>query len=199
MKNYNRSLSEERTRRDRFVTGHEEKFETVANHRTNEHEGECARKRMQEAVKGMFGRLDGREHRIIVSRYGLNGVDKLTLEQLGKELGVTKERVRQIESRALERLRKLRWSSTSTPPHPEDSRRPRVPESGALSAHRAFTTLGFHLAGGLDRVPGDQTIPVTGLEDGLAGGGGIPPPSRACFGSMLRNVLDPSIFFSYCK
>ena len=118
MKNYNRSLSKERTRRDRFVTGHEEKFEAAANHRTNDHESECTRKRMQEAVKGMLGRLDGREHRIIVSRYGLNGVDQLTLEQLGKELGVTKERVRQIESRALERLRKFALEQHIDPPAP---------------------------------------------------------------------------------
>ena len=73
---------------------------------------------MQEAVKGMLGRLDGREHRIIVSRYGLNGVDQLTLEQLGKELGVTKERVRQIESRALERLRKFALEQHIDPPAP---------------------------------------------------------------------------------
>jgi RNA polymerase primary sigma factor len=62
---------------------------------------------MQEAVKGMLGRLDDRERRIIVSRYGLNGVNEQTLEQLGKELGITKERVRQIESRAQDKLRRF--------------------------------------------------------------------------------------------
>ena len=62
---------------------------------------------MQEAVKGMLGRLDDRERRIIVSRYGINGASEQTLEQLGKELGITKERVRQIESRAQDKLRRF--------------------------------------------------------------------------------------------
>jgi RNA polymerase primary sigma factor len=62
---------------------------------------------MQEAVKGMLGHLDDRERRIIISRYGLNGASEQTLEQLGRELGITKERVRQIESRAQDKLRKI--------------------------------------------------------------------------------------------
>jgi RNA polymerase primary sigma factor len=42
-----------------------------------------------------------------VSRYGLDGVSEQTLEQLGRELGITKERVRQIESRAQDKLRRF--------------------------------------------------------------------------------------------
>jgi len=107
MKNFARTIPEENYRRDRFVTGHEEMFEAAADNRTDEHEYESALKRMQEAVKGMLGRLDDRERRIIISRYGLGGVSEQTLEQLGRELGITKERVRQIESRAQEKLRKI--------------------------------------------------------------------------------------------
>ncbi len=107
MKNFARTIPEENYRRDRFVTGHEEMFEAAADNRTDEHEYETALKRMQEAVKGMLGRLDDRERLIIVSRYGLNGVNEQTLEQLGKELGITKERVRQIESRAQDKLRRF--------------------------------------------------------------------------------------------
>ena len=66
-----------------------------------------ALKRMQEAVKGMLGRLDDRERQIIISRFGLGGASEQTLEQLGRELGITKERVRQIESRAQDKLRKI--------------------------------------------------------------------------------------------
>ena len=87
MKNFARTIPEENYRRDRFVTGHEEMFEAAADNRTDEHEYESSLKRMQEAVKGMLGRLDDRERRIIVSRYGLNGASEQTLEQLGKELG----------------------------------------------------------------------------------------------------------------
>lgn len=107
MKNFARTIPEENYRRDRFVTGHEEMFEAAADNRTDEHEYESAVKRMQEAVKTMLGRLDDREQRIIVSRYGLGGASEQTLEQLGRELGITKERVRQIESRAQEKLRKI--------------------------------------------------------------------------------------------
>jgi RNA polymerase primary sigma factor len=107
MKNFARTIPEENYRRDRFVTGHEEMFEAAADTRIDEHEYESAQKRNQEAVKGMLGRLDDRERRIIVSRYGINGASEQTLEQLGRELGITKERVRQIESRAQEKLRKI--------------------------------------------------------------------------------------------
>ncbi len=107
MKNFARTIPEENYRRDRFVTGHEEMFEAAADNRTDEHEYESALKRMQEAVKGMLGRLDERERKIIISRFGLGGASEQTLEQLGRELGITKERVRQIESRAQEKLRRI--------------------------------------------------------------------------------------------
>ncbi len=107
MKNFARTIPEENYRRDRFVTGHEEMFEAAADNRTDEHEYESSLKRMQEAVKGMLGRLDDRERRIIVCRFGLNGSSEHTLEQLGRELGITKERVRQIESRAQDKLRRF--------------------------------------------------------------------------------------------
>jgi RNA polymerase primary sigma factor len=107
MKNFARTIPEENYRRDRFVTGHEEMFEAAADNRADEHEYESALKRMQEAVKGMLGRLDDRERKIIISRFGLGGASEQTLEQLGRELGITKERVRQIESRAQDKLRKI--------------------------------------------------------------------------------------------
>ncbi len=107
MKNFARTIPEENYRRDRFVTGHDEMFEAAADNRTDEHEYVNSVKRMQDAVKGMLGRLDDRERQIIVSRYGLNGATEQTLEQLGKDLGITKERVRQIESRAQDKLRRF--------------------------------------------------------------------------------------------
>jgi len=50
-------------------------------------------------------RLDERERRIIQMRAGLNADHRFTLEQVGKELGITKERVRQLEARGMEKLR----------------------------------------------------------------------------------------------
>jgi len=107
MKNFIRSIPIENHRRDRFVTGHEDLFEAAADNRTDEHEYESAQRRMRDAVKGMLGRLDDRERRIIISRFGLDGAGEQTLEQLGRELGVTKERVRQLEARAQNKLRKI--------------------------------------------------------------------------------------------
>jgi RNA polymerase primary sigma factor len=107
IKNFSRSIPEEQYRRDRFVTGHDELFEAAADSRVDEPESAGAVKRMQEAVKGLIGRLDDRERRILAGRYGIGGGDPQTLEQLGRELGVTKERVRQLESRAREKFRKM--------------------------------------------------------------------------------------------
>lgn len=107
MKNFARTIPEENYRRDRFVTGHEEMFEAAADNRIDEHEYESALKRMREAIRGMLSHLDDREQMIIRSRFGLGGAAEQTLEQLGRELGITKERVRQIESRGVGKLRKI--------------------------------------------------------------------------------------------
>ena len=107
MKNFARTIPEENHRRDRFVTGHEAMFEAAADTRGDEHEYESSVKRMEDAVRGMLGGLDERERRIIISRFGLGGAAEQTLEQLGRDLGITKERVRQIESRAQGKLKKI--------------------------------------------------------------------------------------------
>jgi len=107
MKNFTRSIPEEMHRRDRFVTGNNEMFEAAPDTRPDVYEQESGHRRSQEIVKGMLGRLNDRERRVLISRYGIGGADEQTLEQLGRELGVTKERVRQIESRAQEKLRKI--------------------------------------------------------------------------------------------
>ena len=71
----------------------------------NEHEREEARNQRHSVVERWLGRLDSRERRILVSRYGIGDAPKQTLVQLGQELGISKERVRQIEARAIAKLR----------------------------------------------------------------------------------------------
>jgi len=107
MRNFIRTIPEESQRRDRFITGHDEMFDSAADHRSDERETEIDQKRTQDAVNGLLGRLNERERKIITSRFGLGGALEMTLEQLGHELGVTKERVRQLEARAQEKLRKI--------------------------------------------------------------------------------------------
>lgn len=51
--------------------------------------------------------LDVKQREVIVRRFGLNGYERQTLENVGKELGVTRERVRQIQMDALKRMRKI--------------------------------------------------------------------------------------------
>jgi RNA polymerase nonessential primary-like sigma factor len=49
--------------------------------------------------------LSERQRTVIERRYGLNGRDVATLEELAREIGVTRERVRQIQAEALDKLR----------------------------------------------------------------------------------------------
>ncbi len=50
--------------------------------------------------------LDQRERRIIDERFGLNGKKPMTLEEVGREFGVTRERIRQLQNVALTKMRK---------------------------------------------------------------------------------------------
>jgi RNA polymerase nonessential primary-like sigma factor len=56
-------------------------------------------------VKQWLDELSERQRAVIERRYGLNGRDVATLEELAGELGVTRERVRQIQAEALDKLR----------------------------------------------------------------------------------------------
>ena len=60
----------------------------------------------QEEVKELLEKLGDRERQVIRLRYGLEDGRTHTLEEIGDMLGVTRERVRQIEARAMEKLRK---------------------------------------------------------------------------------------------
>jgi RNA polymerase primary sigma factor len=51
--------------------------------------------------------LDGRTRSVIEMRYGLNGEEQTTLEEVGRIFGVTRERIRQIENHGLKKLRAL--------------------------------------------------------------------------------------------
>lgn len=58
-------------------------------------------------VNAWIDRLDENERKIIRLRFGLEGEEAMTLEGVGKTFGITRERVRQIEAKALNKLRKM--------------------------------------------------------------------------------------------
>ncbi|MCL2411927.1 MAG: sigma-70 family RNA polymerase sigma factor, partial [Treponema sp.] len=62
---------------------------------------------LQETISGILSQLSEREMRIIQLRFGLTGENPLTLEETGKYLGITRERVRQIQEKAIWKLRSL--------------------------------------------------------------------------------------------
>lgn len=105
MKNFARSIPDEQHYRERYVTGHEEMFETRADVRTDEQEvlaqADLARDRVNKLLEG----LDPRTREVIRMRNGLDGNAEMTLEQIGQHFGITKERVRQINVRGMKQLR----------------------------------------------------------------------------------------------
>jgi RNA polymerase sigma factor (sigma-70 family) len=60
---------------------------------------------LKEQIQKVLESLDGREQRILRLRYGLEDGHARTLEEIGREIGLTRERIRQIEAGALRKLR----------------------------------------------------------------------------------------------
>jgi len=106
MKNFARTIPTEFKHRDRFRTTAEELFLAREDERKNPYLEESAYRTRQRQVLRILNRLDDREQKIIQARFGLGrGNEPLTLKEVGQEMGVTKERIRQLEARALSKLR----------------------------------------------------------------------------------------------
>jgi RNA polymerase primary sigma factor len=63
-------------------------------------------KDLHNEVGGLLEILNDREKKIITQRFGFNGGKRKTLEEVGEKLGVTRERIRQLQNIALSKLRR---------------------------------------------------------------------------------------------
>jgi DNA-binding CsgD family transcriptional regulator len=62
-------------------------------------------KNLRDKLSDLLEVLDDREHKIILQRFGLDGAEPKTLKEVGKKLGLTRERIRQLQNTALAKLR----------------------------------------------------------------------------------------------
>jgi RNA polymerase primary sigma factor len=69
----------------------------------NSYDDGCRQKHINEWIS----RLPAVERKVIELRYGLNHEDPHTLVSIGKQFGLTRERIRQIETQAINRLKNL--------------------------------------------------------------------------------------------
>jgi RNA polymerase sigma factor (sigma-70 family) len=107
MKNYARSIPDERRRRERFQTGKEELFDIAPDTRSDEQELLSSAEQKAHEVNRLLEYLDPRERQILRMRAGLDNAEGMTLEEIGQQLGITKERVRQLNVRIINKLRTI--------------------------------------------------------------------------------------------
>ena len=103
-----RQLQLEAVRKKRFDASYSSKLVSIANRASNPDLEAMTSKKIAIVLLTMLNSLDDRERYIVNERFGFGtGQKKRTLTSLAKELGVCKERVRQLEQRALKKLRQM--------------------------------------------------------------------------------------------
>ena len=107
MKNFARSVPKERYLLDHFVTSSEEILDLVASAGRYDPRA-TSMLELRESIQTVLAQLSPRERSIVVRHFGLNELSEpQTLDQLSRSLGISKERVRQIEQRAMQKLRAM--------------------------------------------------------------------------------------------
>jgi RNA polymerase sigma factor (sigma-70 family) len=107
MRNFARSVPRERYQLDRFSTGQDEILDIAAGLKSYDPD-EVNLSELRESIDAMLIHLTPRERAVLIDHYGLDDSGQAkTFDQLGRQLGISKERVRQIELQALKKLRIL--------------------------------------------------------------------------------------------
>ncbi len=75
-------------------------------------------KNMQDQISSLLSILNERERKIIDERFGLTGLKPMLLEDVGREFGVSRERIRQVQNSALEKMRKAFMKKDKAAPQP---------------------------------------------------------------------------------
>ncbi len=102
-----RSVPEELTHADRFRTGQEDWLDSVKDHRAIPFPLESKESAIRSTVADCLSILDERERSVVERHFGLaDHGEGRTLDDIGREFGISKERVRQIEIRALKKIRR---------------------------------------------------------------------------------------------
>jgi RNA polymerase primary sigma factor len=116
-----RKIERKQKDRQRFAVTDPEVMITTPDRSEVDHDAPAQNQLMQHLVKSLSKHLTERELHIIEGRFGLNGrSEPQTLVQLSGELGICKERVRQVEGHALKKLHALAVDYEQSRAHPQE-------------------------------------------------------------------------------
>lgn len=102
-------LNERVTSVDSMVAGESDKalLDILPDTKHNDPESEAQKNDLNASLVGWLEQLNPKQKEVVARRFGLLGYETATLEQVGKEIGLTRERVRQIQVEGLRRLREI--------------------------------------------------------------------------------------------
>ncbi|MUJ38948.1 RNA polymerase sigma factor RpoS [Aliivibrio fischeri] len=94
---------------DSMVAGESDKalLDILPDTKNSDPESETQKDDINTSLVGWLGQLNPKQKEVVARRFGLLGYEAATLEQVGIEIGLTRERVRQIQVEGLRRLREI--------------------------------------------------------------------------------------------
>ena len=100
-------------------------------------EGRILRDEDTTLVRRALDGLTDKEKRVVSERYGLTGMRPMTLNEIGQRMGISRERVRQIEVQAKDKIRRCvdRWKRADSPP--KEAKAPKRKAAGGCQAGTA--------------------------------------------------------------